>query len=181
MAGRFSFSPDPAHASAISLALSIRQPYAELILRGAKSAEYRSRATKIVGERFWIYAAKGSGARPAARPKVKPWSTDLAVPGDDFPADMIELANALRLFPHELPRGVIVGSAVISRVEQLAIVEPAESAMNDGPLARGDSSRARSTSTLPPPLYAWHLTDVERLDEPFIPKGHPQPVWWRIG
>ena len=34
------------------LALSIRQPFAELILRGIKTVEYRSRATKIVGERF---------------------------------------------------------------------------------------------------------------------------------
>src|SRR5437763_4945114 len=37
-------------------ALSIRQPYAELILRGTKRIEYRSRATKIIGERFLIYA-----------------------------------------------------------------------------------------------------------------------------
>jgi hypothetical protein len=182
MAGRISFPPAPSRASALSLALSIRQPYAELILRGAKSAEYRSRATKIVGERFWIYAAKGTGSCPTPRPKVKPWSTDLAVPGDDFPADMIELANALRLFPHELPRGVIVGSAVISHVEQLAEnVDTTENSINGGHVTRGDSSRARSTSTLPPPLYAWHLTDVERLETPFTPKGHPQPVWWRIG
>src|SRR5207249_1701899 len=40
------------------LALSIRQPYAELILRGIKTIEYRSRGTKIVGERFYIYATK---------------------------------------------------------------------------------------------------------------------------
>lgn len=39
-------------------ALSIRQPYAELILRGVKTIEYRSRPTKIVGERFYIYAAR---------------------------------------------------------------------------------------------------------------------------
>src|SRR3954451_1795627 len=46
-------------------ALSIRQPYAELILRGVKTAELRSRPTSIVGERFYIYACKqwaeGSG------------------------------------------------------------------------------------------------------------------------
>ena len=33
-------------------ALSIRQPYAELILRGIKTIEYRSRRTRIIGERF---------------------------------------------------------------------------------------------------------------------------------
>ena len=40
-------------------ALSIRQPYAELILRGIKTVEYRSRSTRIIGERFHIYAIKG--------------------------------------------------------------------------------------------------------------------------
>ena len=39
-------------------ALSIRQPYAEQILRGEKTIEYRSRPTKIIGERFYIYAAR---------------------------------------------------------------------------------------------------------------------------
>ena len=48
-------------------ALSIRQPYAELIsprrvacgdLRGIKKIEYRSRRTRIIGERFYIYAAR---------------------------------------------------------------------------------------------------------------------------
>jgi hypothetical protein len=42
------------------LTLSIRQPYAELILstysgqalRGIKTVEYRSRSTRIIGERF---------------------------------------------------------------------------------------------------------------------------------
>jgi predicted transcriptional regulator len=36
------------------LALSIRQPYAELILRGIKTAEFRSRSTTIIGERFYL-------------------------------------------------------------------------------------------------------------------------------
>ena len=35
-------------------ALSIRQPFAELILRGIKTVEYRSRPTRIIGERFHI-------------------------------------------------------------------------------------------------------------------------------
>jgi hypothetical protein len=46
----------------------------------------------------------------------KPWSRDLAA-GEALPW-MIELANALRLVPHELPTGVIVGTAVIERVSQ---------------------------------------------------------------
>jgi predicted transcriptional regulator len=39
-------------------AISIRQPYAELILRGIKPIEFRSRPTRIIGERFYIYASK---------------------------------------------------------------------------------------------------------------------------
>ncbi len=39
------------------LALSIRQPYAELILRGVKRIEYRSRATRII--RFGITSQSG--------------------------------------------------------------------------------------------------------------------------
>jgi hypothetical protein len=88
-------------------ALSIRQPYAELILRGIKPIEFRSRPTTIIGERFYIYAAKQwaagklflAGCRPAEqRSEVKgqksanagltadlrpltSWSTDLAMPG----------------------------------------------------------------------------------------------------
>lgn len=39
-------------------ALSIRQPYAEEILQGIKTIEYRPNPTKKVGECFFIYAAK---------------------------------------------------------------------------------------------------------------------------
>ena len=39
-------------------ALSIRQPHAEAIMRGVKTIEYRSRATRIRG-RIYIYASLG--------------------------------------------------------------------------------------------------------------------------
>ena len=67
------------------LALSIRQPHAELILRGIKRIEYRSRATKMIGRRFWIYAAGTWPPTPAARRDieraVRVWSQDLVMPG----------------------------------------------------------------------------------------------------
>lgn len=93
-------------------ALSIRQPFAELILTGRKTVEYRSRPTRIVGERFYLYASRtwaadGAGARA--------WSTDLAM-ASPLPW-MAELAEGLKLFREgALPTGVIVGSAVIDRV-----------------------------------------------------------------
>ena len=75
-------------------ALSIRQPYAELILRGEKTIEYRTRPTRIIGERFYIYASRK-------------W------------AGMDALDNcAAHMRPDELPTGVIVGSAVISDCTQ---------------------------------------------------------------
>lgn len=40
------------------LALSIRQPFAELILRGIKRIESRNWPTKLIDQRFHIYAAR---------------------------------------------------------------------------------------------------------------------------
>ncbi len=140
------------------LALSIRQPYVELILRGVKRIEYRSRPTRIVGERFYLYASKG---RALTLPKTltlpsaggRRYSSDnLSLPENPPPPWMIELANALRLFPGELPTGVIVGSAVIEKVTP------------------GEGSTAG--------YFHWHLADVQRLKTPRKPKGHPQPVWF---
>jgi len=48
-------------------ALSMRQPWAELILRGIKKIEYRNRRAsgRVIGKRFCIYAAlKFPPARP---------------------------------------------------------------------------------------------------------------------
>lgn len=129
------------------LALSIRQPFAELILRGIKTVEFRSRSTRIIGERFWIYASQGSGF--GGQGSGKTWSRDLAA-ANHLPEWMLELAEQIKLIPAELelPRGVIVGSAVIARVTQ-----------------SGD-------------WFQWHLQDVERASTPRKPKRHPQPVWF---
>jgi hypothetical protein len=96
-------------------ALSIRQPYAEMILRGIKTIEYRSRPTRIIGERFFIYASKGKP--PAAQTATGVWSRDLSMPKDQPPpAWMLELWELVRR--GELPTGVIVGSARIEHVTQ---------------------------------------------------------------
>ena len=59
-------------------ALSIRQPYAELILRGIKTIEYRSRRTRIIGERFYIYAARTPVGTPGS-PGLQPSSANPVV------------------------------------------------------------------------------------------------------
>lgn len=55
-------------------ALSIRQPYAEQILRGKKKIEYRSRPTNI-RERVYIYAGMNPGMTEA-------WEEMKMQPGD---------------------------------------------------------------------------------------------------
>lgn len=44
-------------------ALSIRQPFAELVMRGSKKFEYRSRSTRIRG-RVYVYASSKPRPRP---------------------------------------------------------------------------------------------------------------------
>src|SRR5438045_3131547 len=98
-------------------ALSIRQPFAELILRGIKTIEYRSRPTRIIGERFLIYASRS--------PAKRSWSSDLAMPdargAGGLPDWMLELAEQMKMIPPGivLPVGVIVGSARIERVSRV--------------------------------------------------------------
>ena len=68
-------------------ALSIRQPWAELILRGIKTTEQRSRPTTIRG-RIYIYAALGRS----------------------HPDDEAECEADYGIDVDSLPRGVIVGT-----------------------------------------------------------------------
>ena len=86
-------------------ALSIRQPFADLILRGTcgqqiKPIEFRRRPTPIIGERFHKGASRqwaagklfleGGVGRVGSRElgagsQEKAWSTDLAMPRDEPP------------------------------------------------------------------------------------------------
>lgn len=99
------------------LALSIRQPYAELILRGIKTVEYRSRPTRIIGERFHIYASQKKLPVVSGQWSVK-FADNIVVPTAKLPDWMIELAEQVGMIEPGalLPTGVIVGSAVIEKV-----------------------------------------------------------------
>ena len=68
-------------------ALSIRQPYAEEILRGTKKFEYRSMRTRVLNEKVYIYAS--------------------LKPGD------LTRFKALGLEPGDLPTGALVGTMEI--------------------------------------------------------------------
>ena len=76
--------------------LSIRQPYAELILRGIKKIEYRSRPTRIIGERFYIYAAQ-----PARRPRCV-FCRNVSAPGHS-PFSSRPYRRASGFFPPSSP------------------------------------------------------------------------------
>jgi hypothetical protein len=129
-----------------------------LILRGIKTVEYRSRPTRIIGERFYIYASKRKLPVVSGQWSVKT-ADNIAVPREELPEWMIELAKQVGMIEPGalLPTGVIVGSAVIEKV------------------SRVDSRSTGSGQA----MYRWHLADVDRAKKLRKPKGHPQPVWFR--
>jgi len=92
------------------LALSIRQPYAELILRGLKRIEYRSRPTKLIGQRFYIYAARKWGLPSRDREGAGSVLEALLPLGSSTTAPLPNGRGS-----DTLPTGVIVGSAVIAK------------------------------------------------------------------
>ena len=117
-----------------------------------KMARFRSRPTKIIGERFYIYASRKWAG-------VNGHDALLPLPlgeGRGEGAHKSPPANGHALTPNPspkgrggLPTGVIVGTARITR----CIRENGH--------------------------YCWHLADVRRLNKPRKPKRMPQPVWFR--
>ena len=79
--------------ASIVKAMSVRQPFAELIILGVKKAEYRSRLTNFRGP-VWVYAGKTFG-------------------GYNLSDDQIDALSDLDTDPECLPRGVILGSVEI--------------------------------------------------------------------
>ncbi len=107
---------------------------------------------------------------PVPGGQLSVWSKDLG--GAQPPAWMIELAEQVGMIEAEvltagalLPMGVIVGSAVIERCEEVA----------GGPLPVAAEKPGPAMAA----TYQWHLTDVRRARRPRKPKGHPQPVWFQ--
>ena len=74
------------------LALSIRQPYVEEILRGIKTSEIRDHRTRKIGERFYIYAATKPGEDRCVKSRFRKLGAEVG----------------------GLPTGLILGTAVIT-------------------------------------------------------------------
>ena len=72
------------------IALGVRQPWAELILRGEKTIEVRSRNTNVRGT-IYLYASKKVSTHPAAEKSAKQH----------------------KIVPDEFPMGVLVGTVDI--------------------------------------------------------------------
>jgi hypothetical protein len=75
------------HPNRDLIALGIRQPWAELILRGIKTIEVRSSLTRVRGP-IYLYSSKKLADIPAARKAIAEHEIDV----------------------DELPRGVLVGT-----------------------------------------------------------------------
>ena len=130
-------------------ALSIRQPYAELILRGIKTVEYRSRPTRIIGEAFYIYAARTPG--------------------------VAEGFALLDCQPGDLPTGLRRHGPLVRCVE----VRDRSSEIRGQKSDIGGTSSAPTSYLRPlTSVYEWHLSKVKRLPRPRKPKRMPQPVWF---
>lgn len=63
--------PAKSNSRTRNLALSVQQPFAELIIRGKKKIEYRSRSTRI-RERVYIYASKKPNRTAFKRMRKEP-------------------------------------------------------------------------------------------------------------
>lgn len=119
-------------------ALSIRQPWAELILRGIKTIEVRSINTKI-RERFYIYASLG-----------RVWEED-----------EVRIQRAYDIDVDGLPRGVIVGTVELVDCRQLKRADSAGTGFRvtdtDGQfawcLARPERVKSRKPKGQPQPVW----------------------------
>jgi len=161
-------------------ALSIRQPYAELILRGMKRIEYRSRPTRRIGQRFYIYASKQWAAGKLLLAGCGPAdSRQKAVDGRqiEWAGDVdIGPPSAYRLPPttawsHDLAMPRNGPEPWMMELAQLLMFK-------DLPMGVIVGSAVIEKVIEGPHGFEWHLGDVQRVKKLRKPKGHPQPVWF---
>ena len=92
-----------------NLALSVRQPYAEQIMRGTKRIEYRSIRTNIRG-RVYVYASKAPAMHAFHKMKKKPGDFPVGVlVGSVEIVDCVETKNGFEWTlrkPHRLKRTI---------------------------------------------------------------------------
>lgn len=149
-------------------ALTIWQPWASLIIAGAKPYEFRSWPAPrgVIGQRIAIHA----GARPAKKGEIadliarlrgpEPWTTALR-------PEALELLERAHTAPGSLVLSCVLGTAVLGQPVLGANVVPEFGGQVN------DSDRHEHSN------WAWPLTDIQRFDEP-VPAAGAQGVWiWR--
>jgi hypothetical protein len=75
------------------IALGVRQPWVELILRGAKTIEVRSQSTRTRGT-IYLYAAKKYSSLPAARSAAREHRLDRRLLPAGFLVGSVEICNS---------------------------------------------------------------------------------------
>ncbi|QDU40825.1 ASCH domain protein [Maioricimonas rarisocia] len=93
------------------IALGIRQPWVELILRGAKTIEVRSTGTRVRGP-IYLYASKKPAKIPAARAAARRFDLDWETLPMGQIVGTVEIIDAARCEPHDarsacLPRSLV--------------------------------------------------------------------------
>ena len=111
------------------LALGIRQPWAELILRGVKTIEIRAVPTNVRGP-VYLYSGRKLAETPAA----------------------LTAARAHRLRVEELPLGVLVGTVDIHNSSTALPGDAVEACVGANDLIGRFSWRLRNPCRLPEPL-----------------------------
>lgn len=129
-------------------ALTIRQPWASLVVLGAKRIETRSKPTSYRGE-LAIHAARAFG--PAERHAAR-----CAVP--------LPLLEAAELDPEDLPRSAVLGTV------ELYQCLPTEQ------LLASLSQRERMLGDFGPGRYGWLLRAARRFAQP-VPASGALSFW----
>lgn len=148
-------------------ALTIWQPWASLIIAGAKPYEFRGwRAPpRICGQRIAIHA----GARQPKRDEISDLLMRLRDPEDAWSTALhASTASPLLERWHAQP-----GSLPLSSVLGTAVLRPARSAweiVEEFGAKLNDSDRAEHAN------WAWPLTDIEAL-QPIAPARGAQGLW----
>jgi hypothetical protein len=91
------------------IALGIRQPWAELILRGVKTIEVRTTATNIRG-RIYVYASKLVSDHPAAAEAVRKWDLDVENLLRSMIVGTVEIESTGPVGPHDASAACLRGS-----------------------------------------------------------------------
>ena len=144
-------------------ALTLTQPWASLVVIGAKRIETRSWAPPrlVVGQRIAIHAAKGWTEDNRWLATTEPFKGAMR---DGYTRGLIERPHIL-----ELPRGCVVAIATVAVVYPTAVLGAAPRELEDL-LADPQYPHERAFGGYAPGRYAWALRDVRAI-EPIPARG----------